>query len=85
MEAADPERLVDVDVAEPRDPALIEQRGLQRRSPAIELSPEADRRQRAERLWPEARFEIRPKVAVLEELPRPEATDITVSDVRSIV
>ena len=85
MQAADPERLVDVDVAEPRDPALIEQRRLQRCASPFEPVPELGGGERPERLRAEPRLEVRMQLTTLEELPRPEATDVAIRDVRSIV
>ena len=64
--AADPERLVDVDVPEARHRALVEERGLERRPPPVETLAEPRGRERPERLGAEARGEIRPGDTLIE-------------------
>jgi len=86
MDLRPPERLVDVDVPEPRHRSLIEQRGFDRCAAALESPREPARRERAlERLDAESLFEVRLELVYLEQLPGPEAADITVSNVRSVV
>jgi len=62
-----PESLVHVNVPEPGDGSLIEQRGLDRRAPACELGGEAAGREAAiERLDSEPFLEVRLELAGLE-------------------
>ena len=85
MQPALPERLVDVDVPEAGDRSLVEERRLERRAPPLEALAEPCCRERAERLGAEARGEVRRELVLLEQLPRPEAADIAIADIRSIV
>ena len=81
-----PERLVDVDVPEAGERALVEERGLDRRATLREPLAETRRREeRVERLLADARREIRLELARLEHEPGAEAPDVAVRDVRSVV
>jgi hypothetical protein len=81
-----PQRFVDVDVSQPGDRSLIKERGLDRCAATLELLRESSRRERSlERLDPESLFEVRPELARLEQLPRAEAADVAIRDVRSVV
>ena len=85
MQPALPERLVDVDVPEAGDRPLVEERRLEGCPPPIEALAEPCRGERAERLGAEARREVGRELVLLEQLPGPEAADIAIGDVRSIV
>ncbi len=86
MDLRPPERFVDVDVPEPRHRSLIEQRSLDRCAAACKSLRELACREGAlERLDAESLFEVRLELVYLEQLPGPEAADITVSNVRSVV
>jgi len=86
MDLRPPERLVDVDVPEPCHRPLVEQRSLDRCAAALESPREPARREGTlERLDAEPFFEVRLELVYLEELPGPEAADVTVSNVRSVV
>src|SRR5262249_46738557 len=86
VELRAPERLVDVDVPEPRDDALVEQCGLQRRAPVREPLAEPLGRERPfQRLTAEAPPEIVVHLLGLEQVPRAEAADIAIGDGRAIV
>ena len=80
-----PERLVDVDVPEPGDGALVEQRGLERGSPAGEPLAERLRGEPAERLLPHLRGQVRLELAGLEQQPRAEAAHVAVDDPGAVV
>ena len=81
-----PERLVDIDVPEPRDRALVEQRRLDRSAASLEPLREAARRERAlERLAPEPLREVPVDVFGLEQVPGTEAAYVTIGDVRPVV
>jgi hypothetical protein len=81
-----PESLVDVDVAQSRDGALIEERSLDRRAAAFEPLTEAARGERAlERLDAEAPVEVRLELAGLQQLPRAEASNVAIAEVRAVV
>jgi len=81
-----PERLVDVDVPEPRDCALVEERGLDGCASPFELSAETASGERAvEWLRPQALLEVGLQLADLEQLPRAEAPNVSIRDVRSVV
>ena len=86
MDLRPPEGFVDVDVPEPRHRSLVEQRSLDRCAAAFESLCEPPRRERtAERLDPEALFEIRLELACFQQLPGAEAADVAISDGRSVV
>jgi hypothetical protein len=62
-----PQRFVDIDVPEPCDRSLIEERNLDRRAAAFEpLGELADRERTAERLDAEPLLEVRLQLAGLE-------------------
>ena len=83
MDARAPERLVDVDVPQAGERALVEQRGLDRRAPLREPLAEPRRgEERVERLVAEPRREVRLELARLEQQPRAEAAHVAVGDVR---
>ena len=86
VDARAPERLVDVDVPEAGERALVEQRGLDRRFAVREPRGEHLRRKGApERLGAETRREIGVELARLEQQPRAEAPDVAIGNVRSVV
>ncbi len=86
MDPRPPERLVGVDVPDARDRALIEDRRLDRRAPARELSREVlGLVGRRERLPPDPRVDVGVHFGRLEQEPRAEAADVAVGDVRSVV
>jgi len=86
VELRPPQRFVDVDVPEPGDRSLIEERSLDRRATAFESLPEPARREGPlERLDAESLFEVRLELAGLEQLPRAEPANISISDIRSVV
>jgi len=86
VELRPPQRLVDIDVPEPRDRPLIEERGLDRCAAAFEPLPEPARCERAlERLHAEPLFEVRVELAGFEQLPRAESADVAIRDVRTVV
>jgi len=86
VELRPPQGLVGVDVPHPGKCALVEERSLEGRAPAGEAHAEAGgREERVERLVADARSEVRLRLPRLEQEPRAEAPDITVSDVRSVV
>jgi hypothetical protein len=81
-----PERLVDVDVPEPCNRSLIEERGLDGCASPFELGGEAARSERAlEWLQAEPLLEVGLQLAGLEQLPCPEAPNVSIGDVRSVV
>ena len=82
MDLRAPERLVDVDVPEPANGALVEQRSLDRRAPSLERSASARGREAASQwLRAELGVEVRLDLARLEEQPRAEAAHVAVGDV----
>ena len=86
MEPGVPERLVDVDVPEPGQRPLVEQRGLQRGAATFQPLAQALRREGCdERLLAEARAEVRLELARLEQQPGAEAPDIAVGDLAAVV
>src|SRR6185436_4099404 len=86
MELRAPQRLVGVDVPEPGDGALVEERGLERRaSPDEAVAEDAGGEALLERLRAEADGEIRLDLVRFEQQPRAEAADVPVRDVRSVV
>src|SRR5262249_2276208 len=86
MHACPPERLVDVDVAQPRDGPLVEQRSLDRGLAVGEAAGERLRRERtAERLAAEALCEVGVECVGLHEQPCAEAPDVAVDDLRAVV
>ena len=81
-----PEGLVRVDVADPRDGTLVEEHGLDRRTPSGQRRCEPCRRERGgERLRPEPGREVVVQLVPLEHEPGSEAPDVSVDDVRSVV
>jgi hypothetical protein len=81
-----PERLVGVDVPDPGDRALVEDRGLDRRAPGLELLGEVLRLVRGvEWLATDARVEVGVHVGRFEQEPGAEAADVAIGDVRSVV
>src|SRR4051812_2962717 len=86
MQLRAPERLVDVDVPQARNRALIEQRRLQRRAPLCQLLAQALRGERPlQRLAAEAAREVVVHFLRLEQVPSPEAPDVAIRDVRAVV
>ena len=86
VDARAPQRLVDVDVPEAGERALVEERGLDRRAPLREpLAEPCRREERIERLLADARREVRRELARLEQEPGAEAADVAVGDVRAVV
>jgi hypothetical protein len=74
-----PERLVDVDVPEPGNRALIEERSLDGCASPFELGGEAASSERAlEWLQPEPLLEVGLQLAGLEQLPRAEAPNVSI-------
>src|SRR5207253_9535442 len=83
VELRPPQGLVGVDVPHPGKCALVEERSLEGRAPAGEAHAEAGgREERVERLVADARSEVRLRLPRLEQEPRAEASDITVSNIR---
>ncbi len=81
-----PERLVGVDVPEPGDRPLVEDRGLERvRRPPGARRAARRREERVERLVADAGGEVRLGVLGVEQQPRPEPSGVAVCDVRSVV
>jgi hypothetical protein len=86
VEPGPPERLVRVDVPDPGDGALVQQRRLERRAAAGEaLAEPGGGEQRVERLVPDARPEIRLRLPGLEQEPRSETADVAIRNIRSVV
>jgi hypothetical protein len=87
MDAGIPEGLVRVDVSDPCRRALVEESRLDRRPAPGESRREGGGREAAgQRLGAQPpRREVVVQLARLDELPRPEATDVPVGDVRAIV
>jgi hypothetical protein len=81
-----PQRLVRVDVPDPRECALVEESRLDRRLPRPQLLREAPRGERlAERLGAESVREIRLEFSRLDEQPGAEAPHVAIGNVRSVV
>ncbi len=86
MDAGAPERLVRIDVPQPGQRPLVEERRLDRSAPAREPCGEGLRREAAlERLLAEAGVEIRLHLAGLEQEPGAEPAHVAVRDVRAVV
>ena len=86
MQLRAPERLVDVDVPQAGDGALVEQRGLDGGAASGEPSREPRSREPGpERLGAVADVQVRLHLLGLEQPPGAEAADIPVRDVRSVV
>ena len=86
MDLRAPERLVGVDVPDARDRALVEDRRLDRGSPALELlAPGASPDTAASGSRPDARIDIGVHFGRFEQQPRAEAPNIAVGDVRTVV
>ena len=86
MELRPPECFVDIDVSEPGDGALIEERRFDRRAAALEPPTEPSRRERSlERFDAQSLVEIVVELAGLEQLPRTEPADVAIRDIRSVV
>src|SRR5580765_2307931 len=86
MELRAPECFVDIDVSEPGDGALIEERRFDRCAATLELLPKPSRRERSlERFDAQPLVEIVVELAALEQLPRTEPTDVAICDARSVV
>src|SRR5215213_9092414 len=86
MQLRVPKRLVDVDVPETGQRALIEESCLQRRTAAFQPLAQPLRRERGhERLLAEPRTEIRLELAGLEQQPRAETADVAVADLGAVV
>ena len=87
MDPGTPQRFVRVDVSYPGRRSLVEQSGLHGGPSAREGIFQGARGERPlERLAPEApRGEIPIEITGLEELPRAEAANVAVGDVRSVV
>jgi hypothetical protein len=81
-----PEGLVSVDVSEPRNGALVEQRRFHRRPPSSKASGEPGCSKRAsERLVPDSFSEVGLEFLGLDEKPGPEPAHVAVDDVRVVV
>ena len=81
-----PERLVRVDVPDPGQAALVEDRGLDRSLPPFErFGQAASSEGRRERLPADPRCEVRVELSRLGEEPGAEAPDVSIHDVRSVV
>src|SRR5262245_39825463 len=86
MDLRPPERLVDVDVPQTGERALVEQRRLHRRLAVRELRAQRLRRERAAgRLAAETCREVWIEPFRLDEQPRAEAPYVAVHDIRSVV
>src|SRR6185312_12830949 len=86
MDPRMPERLVGVDVPEPGDGPLVEDRGLDRRLPAGESLREVGGREPStERLRPEPYTQVRLGLILVEQEPRTEAAEVAVGDPRAVV
>jgi hypothetical protein len=86
MQLRAPQRFVDVDVPEPGDRSLIEERSLDRRAAAFESLSEPARCERPlERLDAQSFFEVRLELTGLEQLPRAEPADVSICDIRFVV
>ena len=85
MQPRAPERLVGVDVPEPGDGALVEERRLERRSAPASRFAERAAVNAAERLGAEPLREVRLELVRLEQQPRAEAAHVAIGDVRSVV
>src|SRR5262249_47134954 len=86
MDAGVPERLVRINVPQPRDDALVEEQRLDRRSTAGErLLEPSPGEPWAERLRTEAVAEVAVHLPSLEQQPRPEPPDVGVDDPRAVV
>jgi hypothetical protein len=86
MQLRTPERFVDVDVPEACDRALIEERGLERGAPPGKSLAELLCREGSfERLAAEPAREVVVDLVPLEQMPRPEAPDVAIRNIRSVV
>ena len=86
VDARAPERLVGVDVPEPRDRALVEQRALDRRAaPCEPLRQPRGGEARPERLDAEPDAQVRIELAGLEQPPRAEAAHVAVGEPAAVV
>ena len=86
IEPGAPQRLVDVDVPQPGERALVEERRLERRAANGEaLAEPRGREGGVERLVADPGGEIRLRVARLEQEPGAEAPHVPVRDIRSVV
>src|SRR6185437_3336556 len=86
MDLRAPQRLVDVDVAEPCHGALVEQGRLDRGAAPCQALGEAARGERAaERFHAEPRVEVGLELSGLEQLPGAEAAHVAVGDIGSVV
>ena len=86
MDPRAPERFVDVDVPEPGDRSLIEQRRLDRSEPCLERSASRfDVNDASERLDAEPLVEVGIELVRLEQVPRTEPAHVAVRDVRAVV
>jgi hypothetical protein len=86
IEPRPPQRLVCVDVPQPGQCPLVEQRRLQGRAPARKaLAESGGREERVERLVADARCEIRLRLSRLEQKPGAEPAHVSIRNVRSVV
>ncbi len=86
MESRPPQALIGVDVPDPRDSSLVEHRGLESSPSLREGSRKVRRRERAiERLEAEALVEVRVKLGLGNEGPRPKPSDIAIDEFCPVV
>jgi hypothetical protein len=86
MELRPPECFVDIDVSEPGDGALIEERRFDRRAATLEPLSKPSRRERSlERFDAQSLVKIVVELAGLEQLPRTEPADVAIRHTRSVV
>src|SRR4051794_14090298 len=85
MKPCPPQRLVRVDVPDPREDALVGAAPFRRRAArGGPLGQRARGEPGAQGLFAEPLCEVRLELARLEEKPRPEAADVSVCNVRSV-
>jgi hypothetical protein len=86
MEPRAPERLIGVDVPEPGEPALVEERRLDRSSASRERFFELFSGEAAgKRLFAQAAVQVGLEFFWLHEEPGSEPADVSIHDVRSVV
>jgi hypothetical protein len=87
MQARPPQRLVDVDVSQARRGPLVEERRFERGAPTRKDACQDSAREGAlQGLVPESPCcKVLVELSRLEERPRPEAANIPIGDVRSVV
>src|SRR5262249_7122299 len=86
VESCAPQRLVDVDVPQPRQRPLVEERRLERRAPVGKtLAEPRGREEGVERLVTDSGGDVRVRLPGLEQEPRSEAPYVAIGDVRAVV